>query len=184
VALLVLASAPSVLTSRHRAIRQVRAWAIGAVLLDDHGVIFQRHRADCGHTCLMIALGRFGRAVPADLVEMARRASIGLSVAELVSLGRTAGLTPRFHRVPASCVRRALSLVAPPAIALVGSHYLVLDGPLTDGFVTVIDPALGRLRAPIEIVEREWRQALITFTAESTPDAACPQNPQSQGEVT
>jgi ABC-type bacteriocin/lantibiotic exporter with double-glycine peptidase domain len=153
----------------------VRAWLIGAVLLDDSGVILQTNRADCGHTCLMIALRRFGRPIPAGLAAAARRAEIGLSVTELISFGRLAGLTPRFHRVPTACVRRALGLVSIPAIALVGPHYLVLDGPPIDGFITVIDPALGRLRMPIERLEREWRQALVTFTADSTPEAACQQ---------
>ena len=181
VAIVFVTLAPWLLTSRHRAIRHVRAWGLGAVLLDDAGVIFQSNRADCGHTCLMIALGRLRQPVPPDLFQLARRATVGLSVAELVTLARASGLSPRFHRVPTTCVRRALRLVAPPAIVLVGTHYLVLDGPLIDGVVTVIDPALGRLRAPIEILEQEWRQALVTFTAESTPDAACPQNTQHQG---
>lgn len=183
-ALVILSGAPSLLTSRYRAIRHLRAWAAGAVLLDDSGVVFQANRADCGHTCLIMVLQRFGRLVPAGLVDAARRADIGLTVAELVSLGRTAGLTPRFHRVPTGCVRRALGLVSLPAIALVGSHYVLLDGPPVDGFITVVDPALGRLLAPIELLEREWRQALVTFTADSTPEAACQENPTSQGGTT
>jgi ABC-type bacteriocin/lantibiotic exporter with double-glycine peptidase domain len=153
-------------------------------LLDDNGVVFQSNRADCGHTCLMITLRQLRRPVPVDLIEAARRATVGLSVAELITLGRASGLTPRFRRVPTACVRLALGLIVPPAIALVGPHYLLLDGPLIDGFITVIDPALGRLRVPIELIEREWRQALITFTAGSTPDAACPQNLQDQGGLT
>jgi ABC-type bacteriocin/lantibiotic exporter with double-glycine peptidase domain len=180
---LILAATPWLLTSHHRAVRHVRAWAIGATLLDDSGVVFQSNRADCGHTCLMITLRRFGRPVPASLVEAAREADIGLTVAELISLGTTVGLTPRFHRVPKACIRRSLGLVSLPAIVLVGPHYLLVDGPLLDGFITVIDPVLGRLRAPIELLERDWRQALITFTADSTPEAACPQNPFSQGGI-
>jgi hypothetical protein len=125
----------------------------------------------------MMALHRFGRPVPASLVDAARRAEIGLSVAELIALGKAAGLTPRLHRVPVPCLRRTLGLISLPAIALVGPHYVLLDGPPIDGFITVIDPALGRLLAPIELIEREWRQALVTFTADSTPEAACQLNP-------
>ncbi len=182
--LLIVSAAPWLLASHHRAIRHIRAWAIGATLLDDSGVVLQSNRGDCGHTCLMISLQRFGRPVPASLVEAARQADIGLTVAELISISRAAGLTPRFHRVPKTCLRRALSLVSLPAIVLVGPHYVVLDGPLVDGFITLIDPALGRLRAPVELLERGWRQALVTFTADSTPEAACPQNPLSQGGIT
>lgn len=182
--LALVACAPSLLTSHHRTARHVRAWLIGAELLDDSNVVFQTNRADCGHTCLMIALRRFGRPVPDSLVTAARRAVIGLSVAELISLGRHVGLAPRFHRVPTVCVRSALGLVSTPAIALVGPHYLVLDGPPIGGFIIVIDPALGRLRLPIERLEQEWRQALVTFTADSTPEAACQPTTPSQGGTT
>jgi len=183
-ALTILAGAPSLLISQHRVIRHVRAWTIGAELLDDNGVILQSNRADCGHTCLMMALQRFGRAVPFSLVQAARNADVGLTVAELIALGEAAGLTPEFHRVPKACLRRALTLVSLPVIVLVGPHYLLVDGPPVDGFITFIDPALGRLRAPIGRLEREWREAVVTFTADSTPEAACPQNPLSQGETT
>jgi ABC-type bacteriocin/lantibiotic exporter with double-glycine peptidase domain len=183
-ALALVSSAPSLLTSHHRTARHLRAWLIGAVLLDDSSVILQTNRADCGHTCLMIALRRFGRRIPDSLVAAARRATIGLSVAELISLARHIGLTPRFHRVPTACVRSALGLVSRPAIALVGPHYVVLDGPPIDGFITVIDPALGRLRMPIERLEQEWREALVTFTADSTPEAACQPTVPSQGGTT
>jgi hypothetical protein len=180
-----LSCVPSILASEHPAVRRVRAWSIGATLLADHGVVRQMNHVDCGHACLMNALLRLGRPVPSTLVYLARRARIGLSVAELVALGRAVGLETRAHRVPSTCIRSALEAVSFPVIALVGPHYLLLEERPLGDFITVIDPAIGRLRAPLGLLERQWRQVLVTFDADSTPESVCQQGKHSsQGGTT
>jgi hypothetical protein len=121
----------------------------------------------------MNALLRLGREVPPSVVETAMHARIGVTVAELVSLASTAGLTPTIHRVPTTCIRRALDVASLPAVALVGPHYLLLEERPLAGFMTIIDPALGRLRVPVSMLERQWRNVLVTFDADATPESVC-----------
>jgi len=173
VALLAAAVAPSLLASRQRAIRHVRAWAFGSQLLEDQGVVFQANDAMCGHACLMTALLRLGRDIPPDLLEQAARAQVGLTARELVALSHQVGLPAQLLAVPVACLERALSRISLPSIALVGTHYLLVERPSTPGFVVVVDPAVGRLRAPIARLAREWRGAIVVLGADGITEPVC-----------
>lgn len=157
---------PWLMTSRQRPLRHLRAWAIGATLLDDRGVLFQRTDADCGHTALMIVLDRFRKAVPIELVRAAKTDRYGLSIDDIKARSIAADLSARIEPVRADCLADTLSRVPLPAIALVGNHYIVVEQPVdASGRVTIIDPALGRLRLPLEPLSEGWRGYLITFGA-------------------
>jgi len=173
VGLAMLAVGPSLLASQQRGVRYLRAWSLGAQLLPDRGVVLQTNSADCGHACLMNVLAHYGRRAPQRLVEEARRARLGLTVGELVGLGRDVGLPARMLRIPRPCLRRALRTVPLPTVALVGTHYLLIERPPVDEVVALVDPAVGRLRAPVTMLERGWRGVLVTFDADSTTESVC-----------
>jgi len=170
---LVLAIAPSLLDSKLRSVRHVRAWALGARLLDDHGVILQTTDANCGHACLMTALVHAGRPVPRDLIEAASRARVGLTVAELAALGQRFGLPAAMLHVPAHCLGRVLDTVPLPSIALVGTHYVLVEGRPDGGSVTLVDPSIGRVQAPLSALERNWRGAMVTLGVNGATGSLC-----------
>jgi ABC-type bacteriocin/lantibiotic exporter with double-glycine peptidase domain len=172
-ALVVLAMVPSLAAGRQRAIRHVRAWALGAHLLDDHGVVFQTNDANCGHACLITALVHFGRQVPRELLDRAAHARVGLSIGELTALSVQSGLPARMHHVPFDCLERSPAALAMPSIALVGTHFLLIERLSHDGVVTFIDPAVGRMRAPVSVLERDWREVMVVLGVDETTVPSC-----------
>lgn len=172
---LTVSLAPWLLTARQRPLRHVRAWGIGAQLLSDRDVLFQKTDADCGHTALMMVLERFRKTIPPDLARAAMSDRIGLSLDELVVRSIAADLPARIHAVHTRCLAPALSRVTLPAVALMGSHYVVIETPVdASGRLTIIDPGLGRMHMPIDPLHRGWRGYLITFGAvTSSVDTAC-----------
>lgn len=174
-ALVTAAVAPSVLASRQRVLRHVRAWALGSQLLEDRGVVFQANDVTCGHACLMTALRRLRREIPPDLVELAGRARVGLTAPELVALSRQVGLPARALAVPANCLERALVQIPLPSIALVGTHYVLIEEPPSAGFLVVVDPAIGRMRTPIARLVRQWRGVMVVLGENAGAATVCQQ---------
>ncbi len=171
--LVVLAMVPPLAASRQRAVRHVRAWVLGAQLLDDRGVVFQTNDANCGHACLINALALFGRQVPRELLARAAHARVGLTVGELTALSIRFGLPATMLHVPFDCLERSPAVLSMPSIALVGTHYLLIERRSDDGLVTFIDPAVGRMRAPLSVLEREWRGAMVVLGADDTALPQC-----------
>ena len=164
VCVLAISLVPWIVTARQRPLRHLRAWAMGAALLDDRGVLFQRTDADCGHTALMMVLDRFRKAIPLELVRAAKTDRYGLSLDDIAARSLASDLPARIHPVRTECLASTLSHVALPAIALVGNHYVVVEKPVdASGRLTIIDPALGRLSLPLDPISRGWRGYLITF---------------------
>jgi ABC-type bacteriocin/lantibiotic exporter with double-glycine peptidase domain len=162
--MLVAAALPYVLASRQRVVREVRAWALGGTLLSDDGVLFQSNDANCGHTAVMMVLLHHGVTVPLSLLQEARTAAVGLAVADVAERAERAGLPGTILHVPRDClIERAFEALPLPAIALVGTHFIVLETPPVDGAVTVIDPGIGRMRWPVERLAKEWRSAVVAF---------------------
>lgn len=159
----VIAALPGYLGSKQRPLRWLKAWALESELLADTGVIFQTTASNCGHSALIMILRHLGRPVPMDLIDRAGSARWGLSVAELVRESHAAGVPARVRVVDVACLERALARVPVPAVALLGTHFVVVEGRPQSGTLAIIDPGLGRLRMPMRIVRREWRDALITF---------------------
>ncbi len=158
-----LALLPALFASRQRPVRSLRAWALGAELLDDRDVMFQTTNADCGHAALMMVLRHHGRRIPAALLDEASTARWGLTIGQLVERGNAAGLTATAVRVPGVCIRRVFERIRLPAIVLLGTHYVVVESRPTGAFLTVVDPGVGRLRAPLAMLENDWREVVVAF---------------------
>ena len=112
-----LALLPALSASRQRPVRSLRAWALGAELLDDRDVMFQANNSDCGHAALMMVLRHHGRRIPAALLDEASAARWGLTIGQLVERGTAAGLRVTAVRVPGACIRRVFERIPLPAIA-------------------------------------------------------------------
>ena len=158
-----LAVLPAVASSTQRPARYLRALVFRAELLDDRNVMFQSNSSNPGHVSLMMVLAQRGLAVPKALIEEASRATWGLTVAELAERGLGAGLPSKVLHVPVDCVRRALDTVPLPAVTMWGTHYVVVESRPASGSITFVDPSLGRLRAPVELLERYWRDVIVAF---------------------
>lgn len=123
----------------------------------------------------MTALRRLRREIPPDLVELAGRARVGLTAPELVALSRQVGLPARALAVPANCLERALVQIPLPSIALVGTHYVLIEEPPSAGFLVVVDPAIGRMRTPIARLVRQWRGVMVVLGENAGAATVCQQ---------
>lgn len=141
----------------------LKAWALESDLLADDGVMFQSNAANCGHVALMMVLRRLGHAIPIPLIDRAGGARWGLSAADLARESREAGLSASVLEIDDVCLERALAKLPMPAVALLGTHFVVIERRPESGVVGIIDPSLGRLRMPLGVVQREWRDVLIAF---------------------
>lgn len=123
----------------------------------------------------MMVLERFKTTIPPDLRRAASNDRIGLSLDELVGRSIAAGLPARIQAVDTRCLAPALSRVTLPAVALMGSHYVVIETAIdASGRLTIVDPGLGRMHMPIDPLQRGWRGYLITFGATTSGvDTAC-----------
>lgn len=143
-----------------RIARQYRAWRLGALLLADPQDARQRESSDCGPAALAYVLKRRGLAVGLDHVKNVMTVRfVGVSARQLVEGSALFGVRARATRLPLDAVR---SLNA-PVLALVGSHWVVLERPLDETHVEVFDPALGRLLMPIARMRPSWRDIAVTF---------------------
>lgn len=180
---LMASSAPLVLASRSRVLREIRAWALDAVLLDDRGVIFQTSRVNCGHTCLIMALAQKNVPVPVSLIREAQLTKAGLTAAEVAQRARAAGVPAALVQVPVTCLEQALLQMPLPAIALVGTHYVLITGRPDAGAVTLIDPSIGRMKRRLDSLSRNWRGAVVSLGHDSAVASNCGGSQDEVGEV-
>jgi hypothetical protein len=144
--------------SRFRAVRSLKARLLGARLLGDRGVDFQSGPADCGPTALRAVLALRGIRVP-ETARPANRGRVGWSPSEIVAASIGDGLYASAARTAPSGIV-ALEL---PAIALLGTHYVVIEARTSDGGFIVIDPDLGRMQAGIDYLDRDWTGQVVVF---------------------
>jgi ABC-type bacteriocin/lantibiotic exporter with double-glycine peptidase domain len=123
----------------------------------------------------MMALLRLRREIPLDLVELAGRARVGLTARELVALSQRIGLPARILAIPAGCLEQVLAQISLPSIALVGTHYILIEEPPSAGVLVVVDPAIGRMRTPIARLARQWRGVMVVLGENTGAAPACEQ---------
>ena len=143
-----------------RVARQYRAWRLGALLLADLQDARQRESSDCGPAALAYVLKRRGLAVSPDEVKNVVTVTfVGVSARQLVEGSALFGVRARATRLPLD----AVGSVNMPVLALVGSHWVVLERPHDDTHVEIFDPALGGLLMPIARMRPSWRGIAVTF---------------------
>lgn len=140
---------------------RVRAWWNGAEYLGETGGIPQTTSNDCGVICLQTVLSMKG--IQADLPELRREAGASSAGASLLGLRQAAeahGLQASTWRVNPNDLQR----VQLPAIAFVdGNHFVVVVEVRSDEFITILDPAQGKLRFTAPAFWRHWRGETLLF---------------------
>jgi ABC-type bacteriocin/lantibiotic exporter with double-glycine peptidase domain len=144
-----------------QAVHRARAWWNDAEYLGETEGIPQTTSNDCGVICLKTVLSMKG--IQADLPELRREARTSSSGASLLGLKQAA----EAHGLQASTWRlnpNDLQRVQLAAIAFVdGNHFVVVVEVTADEFITVLDPARGRLRFTAAAFRRHWRGETLLF---------------------
>lgn len=149
-----------VYTSDSRIARSSRARLMGMALLDDRGVVRQQNRADCGPAALLYVLRhRTGLPPLEELVTRTGTRDWGISAEGLARLARELGVDSHVQRVSFETFERHPR----PAIALLSTHFVVLENREANGSFTVMDPGLGRVLVPQARVRDRWRGVVVVF---------------------
>ena len=83
----------------------------------------------------------------------------GWSPSQIVAASHEAGLDAKALQVP----QDRIDALVLPAIALIGTHYVVLERRTPGGGVIVIDPDLGRMQAGSRYLTRDWTGHVVIF---------------------
>jgi ATP-binding cassette, subfamily B, bacterial len=123
-------------------------------------LVRQLSATDCGAAALTMVLGYFGKEVP--LAEIRQSLGIGrngTSAASLLRAGRLYGLRGRGVRAELD------DLSALPQGSILFwefSHYVVLDR-VAGGIVSIVDPAAGRRKVPVDRFRRAFTGVALIF---------------------
>ena len=143
-------------------VRRVSAWRMGASYLGIQGVALQTKPNACGPASLKMVLDHFGLLVALGELEkqvvLTRR---GTSMLALKEAAERRGLCAEGWRLN----RQDLFRIPFPAIILIrADHFVVVDSISPQGSVYVRDPAIGRLRIPLDRVDAMWHGETLVFT--------------------
>jgi ABC-type bacteriocin/lantibiotic exporter with double-glycine peptidase domain len=156
------------LRSQWRPVRRLKAHFLGARLLSDKGVVFQSGPADCGPTALQTIAALHNRRFVNQ--SAASRFTSGWTPEQLVTASREMGLDARIIKVPPSKIPE----LEPPLIALLGTHYIVVESRLPDGRFIIVDPDLGRMEAGAGYLIRDWTGNVVAFPSSYKSRASAP----------
>jgi len=153
---------------KHRnAIKQMRAWTIGADFVTDKGVVLQSSHNDCGPASLKMILAAHGiECSTSDLSSHLRLTPKGTSMLDLRRISLKMGLGARSWRLQPADLNR----IPLPAIAFVNkNHFVVLRRFIAPDVLEVDDPALGRIRWPARKFDKVWSGEMLIFDPAWTP---------------
>ncbi len=141
---------------------------VGGEFLGEDGVVLQRTLYDCGPAALANLLQLLGIDPPPldTLSTLTGTTAYGTSFAALRAAAGSLGVSLEARRfVPA--VARVARL---PLIAWYGRrHFVVVAARSPDGMLTVLDPQVGRYRAPERWFGKRWSgEALVLNGATTT----------------
>jgi len=147
--------------------RPIRAWFRGAQFAGVEGVVMQQHQNDCGAACLKMVLAAHGveREIE-DLYRELRTSERGTSLLDLRLVAARAGVPARSWVLGTAEMRD----VPFPAIAFVkGNHFVVVRQLLDSEVLEVDDPALGKLRWPVNSFCKVWSGEVLIFDSSWSP---------------
>lgn len=103
--------------------------------------------SDCGAACLAMTLAYHGRNVSPEEIRRATRTSRdGVDAISLIEAARSYGMEPRAFRVEMEGLKY---LERGSILHWEFNHFVVFDRLMRDG-VEILDPAVGRVRVPME----------------------------------
>lgn len=122
---------------------------------------YQLTKTECGPACLAMVLSYHGRdtSVP-DCRELLGAGRDGVSVAELAAAAEAAGLSVRVERAD----RPFQTPLTGPAVAYLAKSHFVVVARVTDRWVSIVDPAAGRLRVPRADFDERYGGVLLHLT--------------------
>ena len=131
-----------------------RAVLVGAVYLDQEGVVRQQNSFDCGVAVMeMLASDRSGGGAHFDSMRtIVRLRGRGLSFQEMRETARSLGVEAVGMEMTPAQLRRARS----PVVLQFRGHFVVLMGYLDDSTVVLGDPGIGRVAMGVSTMERRW----------------------------
>lgn len=116
--------------------------------------------SDCGAACLAMTLAYHGKNVsPEDVRQTTRTSRDGVSAVAIVQAARTYGMDARGVSVNLEALKQ---LDRGTILHWEFNHFVVLDR-VGRGSVDVLDPALGRLRLPMERVSKAFTGVAIVL---------------------
>lgn len=119
---------------------------------------YQLTQTECGLACLAMVLSHHGRSTSVPQARAAAGAGRdGMSVTALVRAGEAAGLQVTVDRA----ARPFEQPLAGPAIAYLSRRHFVVVREVTDRFVRVVDPAVGRRRIPRAAFDESYGGVLL-----------------------
>jgi ABC-type bacteriocin/lantibiotic exporter with double-glycine peptidase domain len=146
--------------SHARVIRATRAFFLGGRLLSDRSIVLQTGPRDCGPTALQHVMRIQGmKRTPAMAVGMS-----GWTPQEIVAAARRAGIPAIDSDIPL----QRLSNLGLPSIALMGTHYVVIEQRDANGYI-VFDPDIGRMRVGEPYFARDWTGHVVLFSNTRVP---------------
>ena len=149
--------------SHARWVRAFYASALGAELLPDDGIELQKGRSDCGPAALEHVLKMSGLSVDVGRVHPPPGGERwGVSAGTLAAMSRRAGLAADVRAVDIDAIDR----VVLPVIAVLGTHFVVIEAHAGPDAFRVFDPSLGRLKLPRRSLANDWRGVVIAFSSE------------------
>lgn len=143
-------------------------------------VVLQSEAAECGLACLAMIAAFHGYDV--DLPTLRRRFGLsmkGMTVRTMVDVGAAIGLSSR----PVRCEVSELAELRTPAILHWGTNHFVVLDRVARGHVIVHDPAAGRLRLPVGVVESLFTGIAVELTPGSTFRRTRERNPLRLGSL-
>jgi hypothetical protein len=142
-------------------IKAMRAARRGATLVPGHGTVLQSHGNDCAAACLKMVLAAHGMECSLeDLNSRLGATPRGVSMLNLRLVAANLGLPARSWVLG----RSDLARVPVPAIAFIsGDHFVVFRRLVAPDVLEVDDPALGRLRWPVQSFRKVWKGETLVF---------------------
>lgn len=87
-----------------------------------------------------------------------------------MAASRETGLDARVIKISSSKIPE----LEPPLIALLGTHYIVIESRLPDGRFIIVDPDLGRMEAGTSYLIRDWTGYVVSFPMSYKSRASAP----------
>jgi len=141
--------------------RRTWAWWMGAQYLGTKGVVMQTMRNNCGPAALKMVFDHFG--IMSTIVEIDTSMNLtrrGASMLSLKELAEKKGLGVEGWKYTIADLVKAPM----PAIVFVhGDHFAVADTVMSNGFVILRDPALGKLKMSLNNFQKIWKGETLVF---------------------
>jgi len=126
----------------------------GAKYLGEDGVVLQKHGNDCGPAALKMIFDYF--EIPVALEEISGKVlgKKGSSMLSLKQMAELKGLKAEGWRFAFKDLKK---MKLPAIVFASGDHFVVISKITEDGKITILDPAIGKLKYSSRGFQRIWK---------------------------